>query len=185
MLTNPRMPRGSDPNRCRTAELVPASPPKASRRAASARGAAPRTPAAAPAPAAPAESLTRVHCDDSRLTIVHAYSAWLVLGKPKGKSPIAALMKQFGCERTYPKKLYDKVFRHGTVESNWAGGRPAEFSPQCWEAMITIIREHRTKHRVASSSDLSAELKKAPARRRKKAPSSTLKLLTADNAPCY
>ena len=71
-----------------------------------------------------------------------------------------ALMKKFGCERTYPKKLYDKVVKHGSVASSWAGGRPAEFSPQCWDAMITIIREHRTQHRVASSRDLSASLKK-------------------------
>ena len=82
-----------------------------------------------------------------------------------------ALMKKFGCERTYPKKLYDKVVKHGSVASSWAGGRPAEFSPQCWDAMITIIREHRTQHRVASSRDLSASLKKAPARARKKSPS--------------
>ena len=68
---------------------------------------------------------------------------------------------KFDCERTYPKKLYDKVVEHGSVASNWAGGRPAEFSPQCWDAMITIIREHRTQHRVASSRDLSASLKKA------------------------
>ena len=81
-----------------------------------------------------------------------------------------ALVKKFGCERTYPKKLYDKVVQHGSVASNWAGGRPAEFSPQCWEAMITLIREHRAKHRVASSRELSASLKKAPARARKKAP---------------
>jgi hypothetical protein len=72
-----------------------------------------------------------------------------------------ALMKKFGCERTYPKKLYDKVVKHGSVTSTWShAGRPAEFSPQCWDAMITIIREHRTQHRVASSRDLSASLKK-------------------------
>jgi hypothetical protein len=83
-----------------------------------------------------------------------------------------ALMKKFGCERTYPKKLYDKVVKHGSVTSTWShAGRPAEFSPQCWDAMITIIREHRTQHRVASSRDLSASLKKAPARARKKSPS--------------
>ena len=82
-----------------------------------------------------------------------------------------ALMKKFGCERTYPKKLYDKVSKHGSVASNWnpLGGPPA-FSPQCWEAMITLIREHRAKHRVASSRELSASLKKAPARAQKKAP---------------
>ena len=83
-----------------------------------------------------------------------------------------ALMETFGCERTYPKKLYDKVVKHGSVTSTWShAGRPAEFSPQCWDAMITIIREHRTQHRVASSRDLSASLKKAPARARKKSPS--------------
>ena len=31
-----------------------------------------------------------------------------------------ALMKKFGCERTYPKKLYDKVVKHGSVASTWA-----------------------------------------------------------------
>jgi hypothetical protein len=111
-----------------------------------------------------------VHCDDSRVEIVRRYSAWIVKGRPFKESPIPALMEKFGCERTYPKKLYDKVVRHGSVASNWAGGRPAEFSPQCWEAMVTLIREHRKKHRVASSRDLSASLKKAPGRARKKAP---------------
>ena len=154
------MPRASDPNRCRRSELEPASPPQASRRPASSRGLAPKTPAAARGPAAVADSLTRVHCDDSRLKIVRAYSAWIVKGKPRKESPIPALVKEFGCERTYPKKLYDKVVKHGSVASSWAGGRPAEFSPQCWDAMITIIREHRTQHRVASSRDLSASLKK-------------------------
>ena len=66
------MPRASDPNRCRWAELVPGSPPRAARRTASSRGPAPRTPAAAPAAALPAESLTRVHCEDSRIEIVPA-----------------------------------------------------------------------------------------------------------------
>ena len=111
-----------------------------------------------------------MHCDDSRLAIFSA-AGWLVQGRPKNKSPIPALMAKFGCERTYPKKLYDRVVKHGTVESNWSGGRPAEFSPRCWEAMITIIRLHRTKHRVASSRNVSADLKKVPGRKRKKAPS--------------
>ena len=79
---------------------VPESPPRAARRAASSRGPAPRTPAAAPAAATPAESLTRVHCEDSRVEIVRRYSAWLVKGRPYKESPIAALMKEFGCERT-------------------------------------------------------------------------------------
>ena len=111
--------------------MVPASPPRAARRAASSRGSAPRTPAAAPAPATPAESLTRVHCDDSRLEIFRRYSDWLVKGRPKNESPIPALMEKFGCERTYPKKLFDKVSKHGSVKSNWnsLGGPPA-FSPQ-------------------------------------------------------
>ena len=82
------MPRASDPNRCRRAELVPESPPRAARRAASARGPAPKTPAAAPAAATPAGSLTRVHCDDSRLEIFRAYSAWIVKGKPRRESPM-------------------------------------------------------------------------------------------------
>ena len=55
------------------AEPVPESPPRAARRAASSRGPAPRTPAAAPAAATPAESLTRVHCEDSRIEIVHLF----------------------------------------------------------------------------------------------------------------
>eukprot|EP00964_Phaeocystis_antarctica_P090540 scaffold57937_cov60-Phaeocystis_antarctica.AAC.2 len=91
-------------------------------------------------------------------------------------------MAKFGCERTYPKKLYDRVVKHGTVESNWSGGRPAEFSPRCWEAMITIIRLHRTKHRVASSRNVSADLKKVPGRKRKKAPSARHRLAREEDA---
>ena len=103
------------------AEPVSESPPRAARRAASSRGPAPRTPAAAPAAATPAGSLTRVHSDDSRLEIVRRYSAWIVKGRPYKESPIPALMK-FDCERTYPKKLYDKVVEHGSVASNWLVG---------------------------------------------------------------
>ena len=165
------IPRASDPNRCRKAELVPGSPPQGARRSASSRGVVPKTPAAAAAPAAPADSLTRVHCGDSRLAVVQAYSAWIAAGRPKKKSPIPALMKTFDCERTYPKKLYDRVMKSGSVESSWnPAGRPREFSPACWAAMVTIIREHRAKHRVASSRDLSSNLKKVPGRAGKKAP---------------
>ena len=107
------------------------------------------------------------------MAIVQAYSAWIALGRPKKKSPIPALMKTFDCERTYPKKLYDRVMKSGSVESSWAGCRPTEFSPACWEAMVTLIREHRAKHRVASSRDVSSSLKKVPGRAGKKGPNYT------------
>ena len=29
---------------------------------------------------------------------------------------------KFDCQRTYPKKLYDKVVEHGSVASNWLVG---------------------------------------------------------------
>ena len=72
-----------------------------------------------------------MHCDDSRLEIFRRYSEWIVKGRPKNEFPIPALMEKFGCERTYPKKLFDKVSKHGSVKSNWnsLGGPPA-FSPQ-------------------------------------------------------
>ena len=84
----------------------------------------------------------------------------VVKGRPYKESPIPALMK-FDCQRTYPKKLYDKVVEHGSVASNWlVGGWRSSHLNACREAMVTLIREHRTKHRVASSRDLSASLKK-------------------------
>ena len=63
-----------------------------------------------------------MHCDDSRVEIVRRYSAWIVKGRPFKESPIPALMEKFGCERTYPKKLYDKVVEHVSVASNWLVG---------------------------------------------------------------
>ena len=163
------MPQASAPNRCRASETEPASPPQAGRRAASARGPPPRTPAAAPANQSPVYDLSRLHSKDARIDIFRRFSEWIAQGRPRGKSPIAALVKEHVCERTYPKKLYDRVMRAGSVDYNWSAGRLKDFSPACWEAMATIVRDHRKKHRVASSRNLSASLKKG--RKGKKAPS--------------
>lgn len=98
--------------------------------------------------------------EDQRTVIFRRYSWWLADGKLEAESPIAALMQEFTVGRQYPKRLYDKVMKHGNVADRVRIGRPSDFSPRCWEQMRAIIREHRERQRTASCSTISASLKK-------------------------
>ena len=81
-------------------------------------------------------------------------------GRKHVDSPIKKLMKEHGVGEQYPKRLYDKVLASGSVASKPRSGRPELFSPGCWEQMVGIIREFRTKQRVASTRSISSQLTK-------------------------
>eukprot|EP00966_Prymnesium_polylepis_P223871 5179509-Prymnesium_polylepis.1 len=84
-------------------------------------------------------------------------------------SPIKRLVKKYKCHRNYPKNLHDKVLKLGTTENKWAGGRPGEFSPSCWDSMVKIIRDARPTKKRATAKKIFASMKKI--RKSKKTPS--------------
>ena len=103
------------------------------------------------------------------MDILQRYAAWCAAGKKRTNSPIDKLETAWGCHRTYPKKLYDKVLATGNTSNLWAGGRPKVFSPKLWDKMIGHIRDARELQERFSSGKLAGMLKKG---RRKPAPCS-------------
>ena len=59
----------------------------------------------------------------------------------------------------------------GSTRNNKPPGRPAEFSPGCWEAMVEIIRTARSTQKPASVRKIAGQLKKSRKPAGKKVPS--------------
>ena len=173
------MPRGSDPNRCRASEIERFEPISRTK---------PRRQCVQPvlarvAPQIPVSTPPRARCTGPALTcdspapgshlkeestktaILKAYAEWVAAGRRREESPLDDLVQQHGCSRAYPKRLYDKVMRSGSVSNPKSPGRKKEFSPRCWEQMQTVIREHRERQKTASSRVISASLKKTRGKR--------------------
>ena len=119
------MPRGSDPNRCRRSEIEDLRPlaQQRARRSSSGSGQAP--PPSPPANRIRPERPPRDDDDESRLfdneakvDMFQRYSEWVVGGKKREDSPIDDLVEEYGCHRTYPKRVYDKVIKHGSTSNN-------------------------------------------------------------------
>ena len=132
------MPRRSDPNRCRASEIEPLSRTKPTRACARPAAASepPHTPQSRvrrPQPESRDSAVqgSRQLSEDQRTVIFRRYSWWLADGKLEAESPIAALMQEFTVGRQYPKRLYDKVMKHGNVADRVRIGRPSDFSPCC------------------------------------------------------
>ena len=109
--------------------------------------------------------------DDAKVSIFREYAEWVRDGRMHVDSPITKLMTDHGVGRQYPKRLYDKVLASGSVASKPRSGRPELFSPGCWEQMVGIIREFRTKQRVASTRSISSQLTRQRKKKKKVAPS--------------
>ena len=165
------MPRASDPNHASAEEIepfeplsrtkpirrctAPSSPPKEAVRPAR----PPQTSAnKAAAPGSQDTQASRLHEEDEKLDIFRQYHAWVLGGKLTSQSPIKGLVKKYSCNKQYPKRLYDKVLKSGSTKNKWAGGRPGEFSPGCWDAMIKIIRDARPTKKVATARKIHSEL---------------------------
>ena len=175
------MPRDSDPNRCRASEIEPFVPLAAQRER---RGPpAPQTAVESPpahrirraVPDSPDEGggeESRLFHDDSKLQIFKKYHQWVISGKGRNESPIDELVTEYGCHRTYPKRIYDKVLDKGGTGNNWhVDGRPSDFPPACWEEMVKLIRDARAKQQRASSTKIVSSMKKTRGKKGKKVPS--------------
>ena len=160
------MPRASDPNHATAADIEPLGrgqrrPPSTPTQGGGSSG------AAAAAARGPRRSPriekqeSRLHEYESKRAIFAAYAGWVRTGSKRADSPIAELVEKYGCDRSYPKKLYDRCLGSGTVENNWAGGRPTEFDDEFWEkTMVPLIRKARSEQKSVSSRKVTATIKK-------------------------
>ena len=169
------MPRLSDPNRCRANEVVPLAVTRP-RRCPVVASPPPRQvrPAHPPRDGEDAcsnlTSDTRLFSYEVRLDIVQRYHAWTVVGRKRAESPLDKLVEEYGCNRNYPKRIFDKMMATGSLHNRWAGGRPKVFSPNCFRQMGKVIRKGRKNQRRVSSRETSAQLKKKRAKQNKPAP---------------
>ncbi|KAJ1634381.1 hypothetical protein T492DRAFT_836919 [Pavlovales sp. CCMP2436] len=107
------------------------------------------------------EGQTRLVSADAKLVIVGAYSQWVKGGSLPEKLPIAELVAMYQVHRTYRKRLYEKMVASGSVENGWCTVGNPKFSPYCLdEQVMKVVREHRGRQKVASSSTISAAIKK-------------------------
>ena len=74
------------------------------------------------------------------MDIVQRYHAWTVVGRKRAESPLDKLVEEYGCNRNYPKRIFDKMMATGSLHNRWAGGRPKVFSPNCFLQMGKVIR---------------------------------------------
>jgi hypothetical protein len=109
---------------------------------------------------------------EAKRDIFCRYAEWKANGSRRDESPIGDLREEYQCNENYPRELYNKCLEAGTVESQWAGGRPTEFDEAFFDKhMVPLIREARSRQRVASSRSIATSIKKQ--RKKKGAPSST------------
>ena len=98
---------------------------------------------------------------DEKVDILQKYVKWREAGKSPFVSPIPDLKRKYPkMGKNYPKGLYDKMMKHGSVENQWGGGRPAEYTEAVWAEMVRIIREHRAKQLVPSGRTIRNEMGK-------------------------
>ena len=96
---------------------------------------------------------------DEKVDILQKYVKWREAGQSHWDSPLKDLRKKYPkMGKNYPKSLYDKMLKYGSVESKWGGGRPAEFTEEVWDEMMRIIREHRAKQLAPSGRTIRNEL---------------------------
>jgi hypothetical protein len=101
---------------------------------------------------------TRLHSDDDKLEILGQYIDWTEGGRRRKECPNNALVAKFGCNRSYPKDLYDLVKKRGTIQNQWMKGNGPQHSEEVWVRMVELIRTKREQRRVASSRFLSNAL---------------------------
>lgn len=159
------MPRRCDPNRCAASEVEPLSltrgrrdcaPPSSPPASRIRPGRPPRDEDEAVEAAG-----SRLLDNNAKLSIFKTYHEWKLGGSKKSESVIPDLVSKYGIHRTYPKRLYDKVLKAGSVDNKWSkSGRPGEFTPEMWDTMQKLIREKRKVHKKASLTAIKAELTK-------------------------
>lgn len=157
------MPRSSDPNRCLASECEPIGRAFGFTSPAENRQQDRQLPPATKIADTQSGDLeaSRLHDDESKRDIVTQYGAWLARGKRNYDSPIPALIEKYNCDRTYPKKLYDKFISRCTVDNNWnKQGRPLVYDEEMKGTVVDIIRAEREKQHTASCRKISRTIKK-------------------------
>jgi hypothetical protein len=101
---------------------------------------------------------SRLHAADDKLEILGQYMDWVEDGKKRGECPNGALVAKFGCDRQYPKELYDLVKARGTLQNKWVKDNGSQHIEEVWERMIELIRMKREERKFASSRFLSNTL---------------------------
>ena len=140
------MPHSSASNRCRANEVVPliatrprrgpvvASPPPRHVRPA-------HPPRDGEDACSTPTSCTRLFPIGVRLDIAQRHHAWtLIVNRKRAESPLDDLIAEYGYNRDYPTRIFDKMMAHGSLDNRWAGGRPEVFSPNCFLQMGKVIR---------------------------------------------
>lgn len=101
----------------------------------------------------------RLYPIDKKVDILKKYVKWREAGASHFVSSIPDLKKKYpGMGKNYPKFLYDKMLKHGSVENLWGDGRPVDYTEAVWEEMVRIIREHRAKQLAPSGRTIRNEL---------------------------
>ena len=94
-----------------------------------------------------------------KVDILKKYVKWREAGASHFVSPLPDPKKKYpGMGKNYPKFLYDKMLKHGSVENLWGDGRPVDYTEAVWEEMVRIIREHRAKQLAPSGRTMRNEL---------------------------
>ena len=79
------------------------------------------------------------------MDIAQRYHAWILVNRKRAESPLDDLVAEYGCNRDYPKRIFDdKMMATGSLHNRWAGGRPEVFSPnlfiQMWKSYARAAR---------------------------------------------
>ena len=165
------MPRGSDPNRCKKAEVfIPLAlqrPKRTALKSPTKAKSTIKTPVGSKRKTTESDTVSRHHSADDKLKIFQAHMAWVKAGSVKGASPHKRLAQTYGCSPKYPKRLFDKVSRCGSTDNQWSlDGRPKDIDEEVLNTMIDIIREHRSQHKKASCRSLEKQLAKRHPKKR-------------------
>ena len=112
----------------------------------------------------------RLHTNETKLAIFQVMLEWHNAGQNKADSPIQTLVTKYGCDRSYPTKLYKLVYDRGTIDNRWGPGRPVEIDEAVWGEMVSLIRQARSKQKRASSTEISAKLRKRMPRKKTPSP---------------
>ena len=62
---------------------------------------------------------SRLHAQSEKLVTFREMHAWALAGFKKDKSPIQSLCIRYGYDRNYPRRIWNTVFVHGSIDNQW------------------------------------------------------------------
>ena len=96
-----------------------------------------------------------------KIHINQLYAQWVQRGKVDEESPIEAIVTEFGCDRTYPSRLFARAAARGSVFPKTPSGRPPVYGKEHDDFIILIIAEYRAKRRIATAEAIHARFVKS------------------------